>query len=74
MTRSFRLRSQAVLVTLLGSFGLLTTPPAGDASVTACYPTCIDAVWNMVCPPGYYVACNYQVCDPWVEGYCKFDE
>lgn len=75
MTRSSRIRIQGAGVALLGALVLRPAPEANAVSVSACWESCLDGVWNTHCPDGYYADCNYTACTiPYVLVYCRILE
>ena len=79
MTRSRRLQLKAVLVILLGSLAIATSPRSASATSAYCFANCVDAVWVLNCErfQGMYTACDwlsYNCVPPFpVEGYCAWE-
>lgn len=75
MTRVHRFNSPALLASMLGTAGLMASPSAADAAEAPyCWSSCIDAVWEIRCPVGFEVQCDYwnRDCPGGVAAYCAF--
>lgn len=63
MTRSRRLSLKAGMVLLLGTVGLLATPPVAEAKASfVCWESCSEALFETYCHPPAEGQCHW---DPW---------
>ena len=81
-----RLKIQAMAVILLAGMALLSAPKQAMANddewicahpmQSGCWHTCIDAVWELSCPEGAAVNCNYFTWCPnecFVQASCGYE-